>query len=166
MTRLKFGLIVASLLFASTLSSCSRSDPSNSNAAGNAANQTSANSQKTSNDSAEELETLVQIPFEPEEVTWRQTETGGRKRIVAVLLLTADAHRLMTSKHTSTPVDVQVNVEQWFPVELITMGESSGEMTIAGRSFPANEFYQDPFNAGSVVFIPETNYVVLDLQSN
>ena len=87
------------------------------------------------------------------------------RRLVAVLLLTSDDHRKLTAKYNAAPTDVQVNVEQWFPVELVTMGEASGENTIAGRAFPANEFYQAPYTAGSVVFIPETNYVILDLQS-
>lgn len=163
MTRLKFGIIVTFIISTGTLSSCS--GPDTANTASNSVNQASANSQRMGNDSAEELGSLIQMPFEPEEVTWRTSEANGRKRLVAVVLLTEEDHRAFAAKHGSAGNDVQVNVERWFPVELITMGETSGEMTIGGKASPAAEFYQDPYIGGNVIFIPDTNYLVLDLQS-
>ena len=165
MTRLKFGLIVAFILSVAFLAGCSGAGSSNANTSGNAANEAQAGSQRKGNDNLEELQALVPITFEPEEVVWRTSESGGKQRLVAVLVLTSDDHRKLAGKYGGTPTDVQVNVEQWFPVELVTMGESSGENTFAGKAFPAAEFYQSPFTSGSIVFVPETNYIILDLQS-
>ena len=164
MTRLKFGIIVTFIFSVGVLSSCSGADSSNVNAGSNAANQ-SALDPKKGNDSAEELGSLVQLPFEPEEVTWRATDLDGKKRLVAVVLLTEADHRTFSAKHGAMGNDVQVNVEPWFPVELVTMGETSGENTIGGKASPAMEFYQPPYTGGSVIFIPDTNYLILDLQS-
>ena len=165
MTRLKFGIIVTFILSIALLATCTTSDPTNSNTGANAANQAAANSEKKGNDSAEELGSLVLLPFEPEEVVWRTIEADGKKRLVAVVLLTEADHRTFSAKHGAPGNDVQVNVEPWFPVELVTMGETSGEMIIGGKASPAAEFYQAPYTAGKVVFIPDTNYLILDLQS-
>ena len=166
MTRLKFGIIVAFLSSVAVSGGCSGAPVPSNNTAKNEAGRSLANSQRAGNDSAEELQALIPITFEPEEVTWRASESGGKQRLVAILLLTSDARRTLAARYASPPTDVQVNVDQWFPVELITMGETSGEMTVAGKAFPANDFYQAPYTAGNIVFIPDTNYVILDLQSN
>lgn len=165
MTRLKFGIIVAFIIFAAFLAGCSGAGSSNANTAATAANETQANSQRKGNDNLEELRALVPIAFEPEEVVWRTSESGGKRRLTAVLVLTSDDHRKLAAKYAGAPADVQVNVEPWFPVELVTMGEASGENTFAGKAFPANEFYQTPYTAGSIVFVPDTNYIILDLHS-
>jgi hypothetical protein len=164
MARLKFGIIVAFIFSIGVLSSCSGADSSNANTGTNASNQPAYDSKK-GNDSAEELGSLVQIPFEPEEVTWRAIEADGKKRLIAVILLTEADHKAFTAKHGQPGTDVRVNVEPWFPVELVTMGETSGENIISGKASPASEFYQQPYTAGSLIFIPDTNYLILDLQS-
>ena len=166
MTRQNFGLIVTFIFWIAALAGCTGQNTSNTNAPGNTANGVNENSQNKGNDSAEELGTLIRIPFEPEEVTWRPLDEGGKKRVLAVLLFTPQDHKMLSSKYASAGSDVQVNVERWFPVELTAAGDTTGEMTINGKAFPATEFYQDPYNTGSVIFIPETNYVILDLQSN
>ena len=165
MTRSKFGLIVTFIFAAAGAPGCSGPTASEGNSSSNASNQQAANSQKAGNDSAEELQSLIPLPFEPEEVTWRASEANGQKKLVAILVLTPDVHRQLAAKHSPPASDVQVSVDQWFPVELITMGEASGEMTVAGKAYAATEFYQVPYTAGTVVFIPDTNYVVLDLHS-
>ena len=164
MTRLKFGLIVTLIFCFALTTGCSGPVSNVNTAAGNAAQ--GSNSQVRGNDTVEELRSLIQIPFEPEEVTWRTLDTGGQNRLVAVVLLTPDEHRKFAAKYGPGGNDVKVNVERWFPVELTAAGETTGEMTIAGKAFPGNEFYQAPYNAGSVIFIPETNYLILDLQSS
>ena len=165
MTRRKFASIVTFIFTVAVLAACSGSGSSNANSAANSANQTDSNSQRKGNDSAEELQTLVPISFEPEEVVWRTSESDGKQKLVAVVLLTPDDHRKLLARYTAAPTDVRVNVEPWFPVELVTMGEASGENSIAGKAFPGSEFFKAPYTAGSVVFIPETNYLILDLQS-
>src|SRR5688500_8018033 len=76
------------------------------------------------NDSVEELRSMVQVPFEPEDLTWRIVDAGqGKKRLIAILLLTPEAFRSLSSKHSGGGEHVQVNVEPWFPAELTAMGD-------------------------------------------
>jgi hypothetical protein len=145
---------------------CSSTPVSNSNTAVNAANSANSSNANSSNDSVEDLRSLIQIPFEPDEVTWREIKgEQNTKRLLAVLLLSPESHRSLAAK-MGNPTDVQISVEQWFPAELTTMGETSGEMTIAGKAFPATEFYQPPYSTGNAILIPDTNYLILDLQAN
>jgi hypothetical protein len=140
----------------------------NANSTSKAASNSNANViANTANDSIEELRSMVQVPFEPEDLTWRTVDAGqGKKRLIAVMLLTPEAFRTLSSKQSGSGEQVQVNVERWFPAELTTMADTSGEMTIAGRSYPANDFYQPPYNSGNIILIPETNYAILDLRSD
>jgi hypothetical protein len=164
--KLTAGIVLCCLVAFQLVSiGCSSTAESNSNTgdAANAANLSNANS---SNDSVEELRSLIRIAFEPEEVTWREIkDEQNKKRLLAVLLLSPESHRSLAAK-MGNPTDVQISVEQWFPAELTTMGETSGEMTIAGKAFPATEFYQPPYSSGNAILIPDTNYLILDLQAN
>jgi hypothetical protein len=150
-------------LFAACIG-CSSGPDGNSNANSNTANSANTSNASKANDSLEDLRSLINVPFEPEEVTWRQTDNN--KRLVAVLLYIPAEHKTLVSKFAGAGTPVQVNVEQWFPTELTTMAETSEEMKIDGKAFPATEFYQPPFTSGNAVLIPETNYLILDLQSN
>ena len=143
---------------------CSSAPEANSSVNSNTANSANASNSNKANDSLEDLRSLIQVPLEPDEVTWKQID--GNKHLVAVLLYLPTDHKTLTAKFTGTGTPVQVNVEQWFPAELTTMAETSDEMKIDGKAFPATEFYHPPFTAGNAILIPETNYVILDLQSN
>ncbi len=160
-TRITAVLIAA---FITVCLGCSSAPEGNSNANSNTANQANASNANKANDSLEDLRSLIQVPFEPEEVTWRQIDNN--KHLVAILLYIPAEHKTLVSKFTGAGTPVRVNVEEWFPTELTTMGETSGENTIEGKAFPATEFYQPPFTSGNAILIPETNYVILDLQSN
>ena len=156
--------IALQLFAASILFSACGSQPS-----GNTATPANANANSTANtnatkDDPEELRTLIQVPFEPEEVTWRVTGSD-KKKLVAVFVMTPEAHKVFESKlgATGSGQDVQVAVEQWFPAELTSMSEMGGESSIPGKAFPATDFFQSPFEAGNVVFIAQTDYVVLEL---
>jgi hypothetical protein len=165
--KLSAKIVVCCLAAFQTFSiGCSSSNETNSNAAANVANAANSSNTNSSNDSVEDLRSLIQIPFEPEEVTWREIKTEqNKKRLLAVLLLSPETHRSFSSK-IGGATNMQVSVEQWFPAELTTMGETSGEMTIEGKAFPATEFYQLPYSSGNAVLIPDTNYLILDLQAN
>ena len=159
---------IALQIFAVTIliSACGSQPSGNTNASANA----NANSNAVSNatkDDAEELRTLIQIPFEPEEVTWRVTSNGNKSKLVAVFVLTPEIRKEFEGKLSAAGggQDVQVSVEQWFPAELTSMSELSGESSIPGKAFPATNFFQSPYDEGNVVFVPQTEYVVLELNS-
>ena len=109
---------------------------------------------------------MVKVSFDPDEIVWRTSEIKGKgKRLLAVILLTPADRKALESRLTPLGVarDTQVTVEKWFPTELIAMGDAGGESLIAGKAFPATEFFQPPFVAGEAILIPETDYLVIDV---
>jgi hypothetical protein len=160
--RLPTKLAVFFLALALALVGCSSPAANSVNVSENKPANTNSN---TANDSVEELRSLIQLPFEPEDLSWRQWNDQGKQKLVAVILLTPEAYRSMNAKHGIGGTPVQVNVEQWFPSELTTMAEMNEDMTVKGNAFAANDFFQPPFVSGNVIFIPDTNYIVLDLRS-
>lgn len=149
------------ILFVLSLGAC-RSQPATND---NSQNTNSSNTNvaaNSANDGVEELRSLIQIPYDPEEVSWRVTGN----RLVAVILLTTENYKTFSSRlNAGQGKQVQVAVERWFPAELITMSEMTGETTIGGTAYPATDFYQAPYNEGNATLIPETNYVIVELQS-
>ena len=160
-------------LFGSLLIGACSSGPSSSNNqnTGNV-NNTDSNkpvSQTETNDDIEELRSQIQIPFEPEEATWRVLPAANNgKRLIAVLRLTPENFRTYSSRLNASGAgrQGQASVEPWFPAELTAMSETTGEMTVPAKSYPANEFFQPPFSSGTVSVIPDTEYVIVELQSN
>lgn len=117
-----------------------------------------ANSTKTN---AEELGMLVKIPYETEDIVWKSYPTA--KRIVAVLRFSpADANKIV-AEAGGTPEGRIVQVETWFPDELIAQGEMSGDDALKGIAYPATAFYQDPYTSGKITRIESSDYFVLDL---
>ena len=158
--------IYLSVLALLLVCSCSPAPVANGNQQ-NASN--AANTSTTPNDNVEELRSSMQIPFEPEEVVWRVvSDKDGRKRMTAVLRLKPEDYKALSTKASATGPGrpVQASVDQWFPAELTAMSETTGEMTVTGTSYPANEFFQAPFSSGTVTLINDTEYVIVELQSN
>src|ERR1043166_3410453 len=138
----------------------------NANAAAAALNPTleSANSAKTN---AEELQLLVNIPFEieDEDIVWKEYAT--QKKLVAVLRFSKeDANKMVAEASThQAPQNVTISSEPWFPSELIAQGELSGDDTLKGLSYAADSFFQEPYSSGRVVRIEGTDYFVLELSA-
>ena len=155
--------VLALLLFCSCASAPANNGQQNTNTAN------VSNSQAGPNDNVEELRSSIQVPVEPEEVAWRiVSDKDGRKRLTAVLRLKPEDFKAL-SVRASAPgpgKKVEASVEQWFPAELIAMSETTGEMAVPATSYPANEFFQAPFSAGTVSLIDDTDYIILELQSS
>lgn len=122
-------------------------------------------------DDPDELETLVNLPFHPEESAWRDDQLGEKspgqahRKLVAVLRFSkADAEKItaMTEKGAKGLSEV-INIEPWFPAELVAQSQTSGDETIKGTSFPAAEFLNPPFTDGKITRVDGTDYFVLEL---
>jgi len=171
MKGLSLTLLVLSVAVASSSMSCGVFRSSNNNANGssnaNAPRRNAPDASASPNDSVEDLRSLINVPFEPEEVLWRTFSEGANgARLTAVFRLKPEDARAFTARttETSTGRGVRSNVEEWYPPELKAMGETSGEMIVTGNSYPATEFIQSPYTKGTVLIIPETDYVILELQ--
>lgn len=118
---------------------------------------------------------LVKLPFHPEEADWRE-ETMGKpandrvpgptdKKLVAILrFLKDDADKIVAQaeKHkAATPATV--NTETWFPNELVAQSQTSGDETLKGLTYAADDFYNPPFSDGKLTRIEGTDYFLLEL---
>jgi len=136
----------------------------------NAAEQANANTaiepkMEGAKDNTEELATLVKMPYEPEDLAWKEYQRPDGKRLVAVFQLTeADSKKLIESAAKIRPgTPVSINSENWFPKELTTQNEMSGGSGIQATAYPADEFYQSPYTEGTFSRVDNTNFFVLEV---
>lgn len=121
-------------------------------------------------DSLEELEALITLPFQPEDLVWKEFVAGtngnvrGRRLLAVFQFSPNDAKELIDrSAKLGAGSPAQIPVEKWFPAELIAQSEMSGDEGIAVTSYPADEFYRDPFLKGTLSNVDKTDFFVLDL---
>lgn len=155
-------VILALFLLTLSLAACGgRADKGNTQGAANVPANTAenVNSPKTN---VEELGVLVNIPYESEDIVWKEFDKP-RKLIAVLRFSPADADKIVAEagKNGKTSV-VTVENETWFPDDLIAYGDMSGDDTLKGTSYPATAFLQEPFNEGRIVRIEGTNYFVLE----
>ena len=110
----------------------------------------------------EELGMLVNIPYEAIDTVWR--DDAPNKKLIAVLRFsTADCEKIVADATRIKPAaPAVIQSESWFPDELIAQGELSGDDTLKGMAYAANNFFQDSFNDGRLVRIDGTDYFVLE----
>ncbi|MBS1792511.1 MAG: hypothetical protein JSS81_01585 [Acidobacteria bacterium] len=173
LTPIYFALLLPALIF----TACSSSAPG---VNANAANRTAANANTAKandlKDDVDELEMTVKLPFHPEEAVWREEPLGkadGRvpgptdRKLTAVLrFLKDDSVKVVAQAEkykTGTPEIV--NTESWFPAELIAKSQMSGDGTLKGLSYPANDFFNPPYTAGRITRIEGTDFFVLELNT-
>jgi hypothetical protein len=173
-TILLFAFIVAGQIFVA----CTANENQNGEAQNLNSNQT-ANSQTLNEnpnsikDNVEELELTIKLPAHPEEVLWREDKTNTQnnaqatngKKLTAVLKFTAeDAGKIVAQSETYRPATpAQIDTESWFPAELIAQSELSGDETLKGSAYAANDFLQPPFTDGKLTRLENSNYFILEL---
>ena len=161
MTPARNVLILTLILSALLLENACGVGQSNSNSSANVnAAQANSNATKTN---VEELGMLINVPYESEEVFWR--DDLQHKKIIAVLRFSqSEANRLISdATKIQPPQQVSINPESWFPPELVAQSETSGDDTLSGKAYPANAFFQDPYKEGRIINIDDTDYFILEL---
>jgi len=161
MNTIKDCLILTLILIATTLAGCSASsNVSNSQASANSQPAANSNVAKTN---VEELGMLINVPYESDEVFWKDDTV--HKRLVAVLRFPpGEANRLIADAEKVRPAQaVSISSEAWFPAELVAQSEMSGDDQLNGRAYAADSFFQDPYNQGRVIRVQDTDYFVLEL---
>lgn len=160
----RIDVILLLFLLLSLLGGCGGESENDNRPSANAAN---SNSEKTTTTKTniEELGMLINIPYETDEIVWR--DYPAQKKLVAVLhFSTSDGDKLVAdSQRYRAPEAVSVQCEPWFPDELIANGGLSGDVTLKGTSYGANAFFQDSFNEGRVIRIEDTNYFLLEMST-
>ena len=162
----KTAIILALFLFIPMLGGCG-GRAGNTNAAN--INTVSANKPDPAaagvNDNAEELAALVKLPFEPEEVTWKETAAGDKKKLLAVLRFTPEDSKKIVERAAKIKPGETVSIpsERWFPAELVSQGELNGDDTITATAYSADEFYLPPYVDGRLSHIQNTDFFVLEV---
>jgi hypothetical protein len=156
--------ILALFFISQLLMACGNSSSNSANSANSEANQDSqsAGSARTN---VEELGVLINMPFETEEALWK--ESPNQKKVVAVLRFSpADSNKVVAqAEKFRKPNPVSVSSETWFPPELIAQSELSGNDTLKGTAYAANDFFQPPYTDGQITRIADTDYFVLELNA-
>ncbi len=165
-----FVALIVSIFLTACPSNSSKND--NSNSVNSANSNTAANNVK---DNIDELELTIKIPFHPEEAFWREDILGktvdnrvpgpNDKKLIAVLrFLKEDAEKIVTQAAKYKPAAPEtISTENWFPAELIAQSRTSGDETLKGSSYGANDFFNLPYSDGKITRIEGTNYFVLEL---
>ncbi len=137
-----------------------------------AANAENANSAK---DDIDELGKIIKLPLAPEEANyWEEnlTSTEGSKnpaqngkKIVAVLKFSPEnaAQLIAQIERLKPPIDAEIDAESRFPAELIAQSQLSGDESLKGKSYAADDFFQTPYTNGKISRIENSDYFVLEL---
>jgi hypothetical protein len=166
MTFSRTGLILTLAAVTACALACARkSDGLAANTTSQSANANAADVEKGARTTAEELGNLIRMPFEAQDVAWQQSK--DQKKITAVVRFDPeDTQKLIAECEKFGPGQpATVDTQPWFPDELTAQSDLHGDAPLAGKAFPANPFFQDPYNSGRVVRITGTDFYVLELAS-
>lgn len=148
-----------------------------SNANQNINAQVSKENANSVKDNVEELELTIKLPTHPEEVLWREDKPDASngaaanaqpgKKMTAILKFSAeDAAKIVAQAETyQPPTPAQIETETWFPAELKAQSELSGDETLKGNSYAANDFLQPPYETGKLTRLEDSNYFILELSA-
>ena len=155
-------LILAPLML---ITSCKSPVTNANNATESAVPNSSSTSKVLPKDNVEEFGILVRLPFIPEEVAWE--EQAEEKSLTAVIRFSSeDAPKMAAELAKLGPGTPEtLNVETWYPAELIAQGELSGESSIQARSYPANSFLNPPYTKGKIARVENTDYFILQISA-
>lgn len=152
---------------------------SGNNAAGD--NSSAPNSNQTANsiseivahDDVEELGKIIKLPVAPDEATYSEIKPNSSgdpssvKLIVTLKFSTAAANQIAASaERYKQPAPADVDAEDWFPPELIAKSQESGDASLKGVEYAANDFLQSPYAGGRLTRVNDTDYFVLELFSS
>ncbi|MET0751942.1 MAG: hypothetical protein ABWZ66_01150, partial [Pyrinomonadaceae bacterium] len=116
-------------------------------------------------DNTEDLGRIVSLPYVPEEATWRETGSQNTKKLIAVLKFSAsDAQAIVAQAEKYKPAEpAGLEAENWFPPELIAKSQESGDESLKGNAYAANDFISRDYKDAKLTRINETNYFVLEM---
>ena len=167
--------IFIALLIAAIFTACGSNTDVNSNSANQTANSANSNSAASLKDNIEELEMTIKLPLHPEEAVWREENLAkngdnrvpaptDKKLTVVLRFLKDDADKITAQAEKYKPAASEIiNSENWFPAELVAQSQTSGDETLKGKSYAANDFYNVPYADGKLTRIDGTDYFVLEL---
>lgn len=174
-------VLLLALLFSSACSNDALRNGNTDLSAGNS-NQTGAASGENANlakDDIDELGKIIKLPLMPVEANYweenlNESNAGSQnsapkgKKIVAVLKFSSEnaAQLVNQIEKIRPPSDAEIDAERRFPAELVAQSQLSGDETLKGKSYAADEFLQTPYTNGKITRIENTDYFVLEVTTN
>lgn len=167
-------LIVIFILCLQTFFACDGNSPANNDNRGTNS-VTSGDVQvpaDQANDNIEELGSIINLPFEPDEVAWKDDNAnlpGGKARkLVAVLRFSPEnAKRVIAeAAKLGTGISGTRGTETWYPAELISQGEIGGDDAVNVITYSAADFLRSPFIDGKLSSVENSDYFILELLTN
>lgn len=161
MPRAKLTAIFTVISFSIVGSGCVNESREENSAPANTVTEAQASAARTN---VEELSLVIDVPYETEDIVWKYV---SETRVLAVMRFSAqDSDRVVAeAQGNGLGEKVSLAVETWFPAELIAQAETSGDNALTGLSYPANSFFQDPFNAGRISRVEGSDYFILEIFS-
>ncbi|MBV9242958.1 MAG: hypothetical protein JO314_13215 [Acidobacteria bacterium] len=139
------------------------SKPAGSNTNAAATSNANSDTQNGARTKLEDLSLLISMPYDVQDVTWKQSK--DQKKITAVLRFDPDDEKKVVAEAEKfgPAQTVTVDTQSWFPDELTAQSDLHGDQPLTGKAYPANQFFQDPYNTGRIVDIDGTDYYILEL---
>lgn len=176
-SKINLHIFLAAVLL---INACSSVENTNqiSNKAANQPSETNSNSVVAAKNDPAELSKIINLPIMPEEADWREeapdkqtdnsraAEANDRKMTAVLLYAAEDTPKLIALIEKHKPAQaLELEIESWFPAELIAQSQTSGNETIKGNAYAASDFLQSPYSNGKITHISGTNYFVLELST-
>ncbi|MFZ1701095.1 MAG: hypothetical protein WBO10_00275 [Pyrinomonadaceae bacterium] len=155
--------VIIFLSFVTLLAACSDASTSRANLSTPPANSNpSADNSNSARNNFEELGLLINIPYEAEDVVWKENKEA--KTLLAVLRFeSADAAKFAADiEKLGQPQEHAMSPETWFPEELIAQSDMSGDNALKGKSYPAGSFLVETYKNGTITRIDGTDFFVLE----
>lgn len=158
-------------LLALFLSACAGNDAANANSA-NSNSSLNASTNAVQHDNVEELANIIKLNILPDEATYIETNqanqnnaAGNEKKLVAVLKFSPEnAAKVAAEAEKYKPaVPAEIGAENWFPAELVAQTQLTGNESLKGSTYAANDFFQSPYSNGKLTRITDTDYFILEL---
>ena len=143
---------------------CSSKPPANNTNTAATANA-NTDTQKGAHTRVEDLSLLINMPYDVQDVVWKQSK--DQKKITAVIRFDPDDEKkiIPEAEKFGPAQNVTVETQSWFPDELNQQSDLHGDNPLTGKAYPANQFFQDPYNSGRIVDIDGTDYYILELST-
>jgi hypothetical protein len=139
-------------------------------------NSLAPNSNQTANsiseivarDDVEELGKIIKLPVAPDEATYSEIKSNGGVKFIVILKFSNEAANQIaaSAERHNPPAPADVDAEDWFPPELVAKSQETGDASLKGVAYAANDFIQQPYASGRLTRINDTDYFVLELFSS
>ncbi len=160
-------LLFTALLLLQTVS-CSTINEANSSNSNQSANANAENSTIDKDDIAE-LGSIIKLPELPDETAtvWREEETSDPKgkKLTAILKYSPEISARITAQaeKNKSPAPTEIGTESWYPEELTAQSQLSGDESLKGTAYGADDFFNAPYINGRLIRVEKTDFFILEL---